>query len=763
MLAPLGGGGMGDIFLGEQVSLGRKVALKVLKQDLSLDKGMCERLEREARLLASVDHPAVVRVIDFGEADGRTVLVMELAEGTTLEQLLKDGPFSPRRAVPLLVQLAEGLAAIHQRGIVHRDIKPENVVVSDSVRGEQARLLDFGIARLEEASGDECRPTGAMVLGTPEYLSPEQAVGARVEGGSDLYSFGVLAFRMLSGVLPFPGPTARELLAQHVAAPPIPLDVAAPELEAHPGLCELVMRCLEKNPAQRPVSALALAAALLKLAPGPAEPLAHSEPRPSRAQPDGGTARPAPTKPPVNLFATMNFPLRTPPEMSRTLALYTGPQAQADGAQNLTVMLTDLVGFTERTSQQTYEENARMLANHDAVVLPIIRGHGGRVVQRRGDALLVVFRSPTGAVLCGMALQDALWRRNLRVDEKDALRIRVVLHQGEVLVTREGPLGEPIHTVALVEKRAEAGDVVMTEAVRLAMNRAEAPTERCGELVLEGMGSLALHRCLRTGSDAPYGGRDLAWVARSPLPRALAALRAFPARIGGRSALPLAAAALSFIAVVGLAVAAAHSPTRVATRALHAGDAAGALVALGDTGGARADLLRVQALHLTGRHAAELAALARLPRWLRARDADRHAAQLAADYLGAKDKAPYLAAVSEPVLAAAVERVGKAQPKWSWATLRMLDAAKAITAERAVAGYAESLASNDCTRRSIAAKRLGELGGETALTSLKKLAASRRPEGLVFSGNCGHDEAAVAIKKAARKSSTVFATAKAKK
>jgi hypothetical protein len=256
VLGHLGGGGMGEVYLAEQVSLGRKVALKVLRREVGQQPGMSERFRREARLLSSVEHPAVVRVIDFGQSEEGTCLVMELAEGETLLQALETGPLEPERARRVVVQLAEGLAAIHEKGIIHRDLKPENVVLTPGPRGEQARLLDFGIARLVEPDPDARGLSQVgVVLGTPEYLSPEQAMGAPLDARSDLYSLGVLSYRMLTGQLPFQGPNARDFLVQHVSAAPQPLLQLAPHVASQPALAAVVMRSLAKEPKARPQSA----------------------------------------------------------------------------------------------------------------------------------------------------------------------------------------------------------------------------------------------------------------------------------------------------------------------------------------------------------------------------------------------------------------------------------------------------------------------------------------------------------------------------
>lgn len=270
---------MAEVFLAEQVSLGRLVALKVLKRDLSQDAAMADRFQREARLLSTVDHPSVVRVIDFESGKDGTVLVLELAEGETLEQALKAGPFEPRRAIRVLLQLAEGLLAIHERGIIHRDIKPQNVVIGAGLKGEQARLLDFGIARLMEIPEEEegrgvgpppLPPKGhnpfvshpGQAVGTPAYVAPEQATAQPVDSRTDVYSFGVLAFRMLAGNLPFPGPDTQDYLEQHVREKPPSLDDVAPQLRTYPGLVKLVMQCLEKKPSNRPRDGAALVQAL---------------------------------------------------------------------------------------------------------------------------------------------------------------------------------------------------------------------------------------------------------------------------------------------------------------------------------------------------------------------------------------------------------------------------------------------------------------------------------------------------------------------
>lgn len=247
----LGAGGMGEVYLAEQLSLHRDVALKVLRPAISTQPGMAERFRREALILSAVDHPGVVRIIDFGEDGGLSCLVMELVDGQTLDIALRNGEFSVSLIERVLLQLAEGLAAVHAHGIVHRDFKPHNIILCSAPNGEQARLLDFGIARLAESSSPALTIAG-LTIGTPEYLSPEQALGTPVDHRSDIYSWGVVAYQLLTGRLPFSGPTPQDFLVQHATGTPAPISGHARGNELSRELCDLIMRCLAKDPARRP-------------------------------------------------------------------------------------------------------------------------------------------------------------------------------------------------------------------------------------------------------------------------------------------------------------------------------------------------------------------------------------------------------------------------------------------------------------------------------------------------------------------------------
>ncbi len=774
---------MGEVYLGEQVSLGRKVAIKVLHHDLHAQAGMAERFKREARLLSAVEHPAVVRIVDFGQSGDAACLVMEFVEGQSLHDALQGGPLFAPRALALLQQLAEGLAAIHDKGIIHRDLKPENVLISPSARGEQARLLDFGIARLVEPEAGSALSQVGVVLGTPEYLSPEQAVGAKVDTRSDLYSFGVLAYRVLSGRLPFDGPSPRHFLSQHASHAPLPLDRAAPQLSRYVGLLSLVMRLLDKDPAKRPQTANELAdalglahAALMAFTPSQGTPVVSTNLTPSSgtaafgvnpaapavpgsgtaafgvppaapASPGSGTAAfgvaqapggPSVTAPPAQSAPRTGTAAFGTARISGSLGAVTGGAAVTK-AQNVTVMLTDIQGFTDRMSRQTHEENARMLDTHDRLLMPLVREHDGRLVQKRGDALLAVFRAPSASIRCGMAMQQALWRYNQTVPDEHQLHIRVCLHSGEVLVTNDAVLGEPMEVVKAVEHVAAADEVTFTEAVNMVRNRAEAPAEPCGTIPLPGRDEkVQLYRVTRATEGSPFGavlglpepGTRVSPLAglRTKASQGVAFLRQRPRVMAG------AGGALALVVAGAAWMAHANDPRVQARALLKDGKPREALQRL-DAPGAPKDAettrLRAAAKHMAGAHNDEHALIQGLDKEGRDAVEAQLLDGLAEDFGdNEKDLSARRALEALPVttVRAHFESLARGAPSTKqWGALRYLDS-KATEGLDWVRLYSASLASSDCAVRTKSALRLASLGDPSALPALTR-AAETPPSG----------------------------------
>lgn len=255
VVAPIGAGGMATVYRGYQPSLGRQVAIKVLASEWTRDPLFRERFSREARAIAQLSHPNILPVYDSGEdkETGALYFVMQLVEGGTLAHRMGQA-LDVQAAVRITAQVARALDYAHKRGLVHRDVKPANVLLTPE---GHPLLADFGIARLME--GTHLTQTGAS-LGTPSYMSPEQAQGSPVDHRADIYALGVMAYEMLTGQLPFRADTPVGLLHQHAYAPPPPLRSLRPGLSR--ALEKAVMRALAKDPAQRYASAGEFADAL---------------------------------------------------------------------------------------------------------------------------------------------------------------------------------------------------------------------------------------------------------------------------------------------------------------------------------------------------------------------------------------------------------------------------------------------------------------------------------------------------------------------
>ena len=249
-------GGMGEVWVAHDLALARDVAAKVLKEEYAGNEDFLERLRTEARNAAGLSHTNIAQLFDYGEQGGSGYLILELIVGEPMSDLLEREPILPlRRLLPILSQTARGLHAAHVGGVVHRDVKPGNILLE---HGSTVKITDFGVS----LGANQVPMTAAgMVMGTAQYLSPEQAIGKPATGASDIYALGIVAYEAIVGHRPFTGATAVDIAVAHVneAVPPLPATV-------HVDLAALVMQMLEKDPVKRPRSAATLARLLDELA-----------------------------------------------------------------------------------------------------------------------------------------------------------------------------------------------------------------------------------------------------------------------------------------------------------------------------------------------------------------------------------------------------------------------------------------------------------------------------------------------------------------
>ncbi|HEX9453726.1 MAG TPA: protein kinase, partial [Candidatus Binatia bacterium] len=261
----IGQGGMGTVYLAEQVSVGRKVALKVLQGSYASDDEFIGRFRREARLAASLNHKNIVTIYDFDQGnDGSLFIAMEYLHGEKLSDVIRrDGSLDVSRAIRLGLQIAEGLEAAHRTGVIHRDIKPDNIMVVGNRGAEEVKLMDFGIARMMDTGTMSNLTRTGMIMGTPAYMAPEQAEGSTISEQTDIYALGIVLYEMLSGSVPFKASTPSAVLIKHLQEAPAPLRKLRREVPA--GLESLVMRSLEKKPQKRPRDMREIAKELQKL------------------------------------------------------------------------------------------------------------------------------------------------------------------------------------------------------------------------------------------------------------------------------------------------------------------------------------------------------------------------------------------------------------------------------------------------------------------------------------------------------------------
>ncbi|AKU95886.1 Serine/threonine protein kinase PrkC, regulator of stationary phase [Labilithrix luteola] len=269
--ALVGEGAMGAVYRARQVALGTTVAVKVLHRPLNGEPSFAARFLREAQAASRIDHPSSMRVIDFGEEpDGLLYIAMEYLDGRSLASVLEEsGPLPVERIVDIASQVLAALAVAHEMGVVHRDLKPENIVLLDGVddeghRHDIVKVCDFGVAKLVESRNSSPRVTGeGVVIGTPAYMSPEQARGEQLDTRSDLYSMGVLLFQLMTGKVPFDATTAMGTALMHVNDEPTRPRALNPTADGR--LEEICLKAMRKNPDSRYQSARALRADLRAL------------------------------------------------------------------------------------------------------------------------------------------------------------------------------------------------------------------------------------------------------------------------------------------------------------------------------------------------------------------------------------------------------------------------------------------------------------------------------------------------------------------
>ncbi len=309
LIAKIGAGGMGEVWTAEDTRLARTVAIKILPPDVAADQEAIARMRREARTAAQINSPNIATIYSFEEIGERLFIVMEYVEGEPLSKLIARGPMPEAELCRIGREVAEALAEAHAKGIIHRDIKPDNIIIS----GRRVKVLDFGIAKHVTPAAGSNDPTAyltqqGMIIGTVQYMSPEQALGKTLDTRTDIFSLGIVLYQAATGRLPFQGETATETITKIVRDEPV--DVGTLNRSLSPGVAKIIGRCLRKPREQRFASAADLASAL--------------ETQMAKASTAPMTGTPAPAPPAVLTGSKLRTVIERPPKKSSSMALFAG-------------------------------------------------------------------------------------------------------------------------------------------------------------------------------------------------------------------------------------------------------------------------------------------------------------------------------------------------------------------------------------------------------------------------------------------------------
>jgi serine/threonine protein kinase/tetratricopeptide (TPR) repeat protein len=440
LLSRLGAGGMGDVYLAHDAKLDRPVALKFLSPELAADRGRLRRFHQEARAASSLNHPHIVVVHDFGEWGSRPYIVTEFIEGDTLRQRLRQGPMEARDVVDIGVQIANALAAAHARGLVHRDIKPDNIMLRPD---GYVKVLDFGLAKLATVtpSGDqadvESRTLPGIVMGTPRYMSPEQARGLDLDARTDVWSFGVVLYEMIAGRLPFEGATSADVVAGILGTDAPPLESRA--AHALPRLSAIVAKAMRKDRGERYADGDGILADLRGL-------------------------------PPVT--SAQAIPAVPTDDDDESVLPSAGERRRA------TVLVSVLSEYASLVERLAAPEIDQVIGRIRAAAVDTMRRHGGVVNQSIGEEIVSLFGIPAAhedddlrAVRAALELHARTQEIGAALGEPRGLRLRLQsgLHAGSVVAQRlrEGPrryavTGSPVQIAARLAAAAESDGILVS-------------------------------------------------------------------------------------------------------------------------------------------------------------------------------------------------------------------------------------------------------------------------------------------------------------
>ena len=451
--AEIGRGGMGIVYHAEDTMLERAVAVKVLLPQLAADGSFVARFKREAQMAARLEHPNIVTVHDVGQQEGLVYFVMRLVTGKPLDYLIEDG-IAWARAESIAIQVADAMAYAHEHSVIHRDIKPENVIVG---KDGSVTITDFGLARPEQQAGG---PTQAgIILGTPGYMAPEQALGTNVDQRADIYAFGVMLYELITGDLPFDGETAFSIINQHISAPPPDLGALRPETPKY--LASLVKKLMAKEKDDRPQSMREVSEILRSKQGSATKRVKATETgEVATVAEDTSTGNVVEQVRQGKLSLTDALVQNTDDETRQTL--------QEAFRKELTVASLDLAGSTalKQSSGGTIAIGPVFNA-YRQVVDKALAEHKCIDAVWAGDGTVALFETPSECVAAAQMIVKELGNINKQFPETPDLGVRIGIHTGSVLRDPHQTLGQVTSTTldltGHIQKDAKVGLVEVSQ------------------------------------------------------------------------------------------------------------------------------------------------------------------------------------------------------------------------------------------------------------------------------------------------------------
>ena len=415
IISILGEGGMGKVYLAEDTQLKRKVALKFLHSQYTKDKKIKAMFKQEALVMAAINHPNIITIYEVGDFRNSSYIAMEYIDGTSLDTFIKKNKTSFKQILDYSIQICEGLNEAHKAGIIHRDIKPGNIRLG---KKGNIKILDFGLAKLKEESRKTSKST---TIGTLYYLSPEQLSGSPVDHRADIFSFGVLLYELITGILPFTGEYEAEVIYSILNEHPEPM--ARYKAGVSESLQRIVDKALEKNIDMR---------------------YQHID----------------------DLIADLkNERIFERDRNKDAAALLTQKKESSETIRKLVaIMFIDIVGFSQMMGQNE-DLTLKLLDDYDKLVAPLIKHYSGIILKKLGDGLFCEFSSAVGAVNCAIQIQGALKEYNQKAKKDFSLLVRIGIHMGDVVKKQDDSFGDGVNVAARLEPHAPPGGICISETI----------------------------------------------------------------------------------------------------------------------------------------------------------------------------------------------------------------------------------------------------------------------------------------------------------